>query len=206
MHKLLLDLPAQFETERLILRPYQAGDGAAYYTLAMNNKDHLLPFELGNPALNIQTLEDAEILVRQFALDWAARTIFFVGGWEKATDELVVQIVVMVVNWDIPEFEIGFFVDKDHEGKGFVTEGSRAMLRFAFDCLGAHRVSAGCNDTNLRSQHVIERLGLIREAHYRQNRPQVKLADGTFSGDYHYGMLRSEYDKLMQAKTENAFK
>ncbi len=196
MHKLLLDLPSQFETERLILRPYRAGDGDAYYKLALNNKEHLLPFEKGNPALDIHTEEDAEILVRQFALDWAARTIFFVGGWEKATNELVVQIVIMVVNWELPECEIGFFVDKDHEGRGFVTEGSRAMLRFAFDCLGAHRVSAGCNDTNLRSQHVIERLGLIREAHYRQNKAHIKLADGTFSGDYHYGLLRDEYNKL----------
>jgi len=196
MHKLLLDLPTQFETERLRLRPYQAGDGAAYYKLAQNNKKHLEPFELGNPALEINTEEEAEILMRQFAVDWAARNIFFVGGWEKATGELVVQIVLSVVNWYLPEFEIGFFVDKDHEGRGFVTEGSSAMLRFAFDCLGAHRVSAGCNDTNLRSQRAIERLGLIREAHIRQNKHHITLEDGTYSGEYHYGLLREEYNKL----------
>ncbi len=196
MHKMLLDLPAQIESERLILRPYQAGDGAAYYNLAQNNKKHLLPFEAGNAALEINTGEEAEILVREFAAEWVARSIFFVGGWEKATGELVVQIVLSVVNWYLPEFEIGFFVDKDHEGKGFVTEGSRAMLRFAFERLGAHRVSAGCNDTNIRSQHVLERCGFTREAHIRQNKHHIKLADGTFSGDYHYGMLREEYDKI----------
>ena len=196
MHKLLLDLPAQIETERLILRPYQAGDGAAYYTLAQNNKTHLLPFEAGNPALEINTEEEAEVLVRQFAIDWMARNIFFVGGWEKSTGKLVVQIVLPVVNWYLPEFELGFFVDKDHEGKGFVTEGSKAMLRFAFECLGAHRVSAGCNDTNVRSQHVIERCGFICEAHIRQNKHHIPLADGTFSGDYHYGMLHDEYNQL----------
>lgn len=196
MHKMLIDLPAQIETERLILRPYQAGDGADYYALALNNRTHLLPFEMGNPALSINTGEDAEILVRQFAIDWMARNIFFVGGWEKATGELVVQIVLSVVNWYLPEFELGFFVDKDHEGKGFVTEGSTAMLRFAFESLGAHRVSAGCNDTNVRSQRVIERLGFTREAHIRQNKHHIKLADGTFSGDYHYGMLREEYNQI----------
>ncbi len=197
MHKLLIDLPAQFETERLILRPYQVGDGAAYYKLAQNNKTHLLPFEAGNAALDINTEEEAEILVRQFAIDWMARNIFFVGGWEKATGQLVVQIVLSIVNWYLPEFELGFFVDKDHEGQGFVTEGSKAMLRFAFEYLGAHRVSAGCNDTNLRSQRVMERCGFIREAHIRQNKHHIKLADGTFSGDYHYGMLREEYNQMI---------
>jgi RimJ/RimL family protein N-acetyltransferase len=196
MHKMLLDLPSQFETERLILRPYQAGDGAAYYQLAQNNKAHLLPYEAGNPALSINNQESAEILVREFHAEWVSRSIFFVGGWEKATGELVVQIVVMVHKWDTSEFEIGFFVDKDHEGRGFVSEGARAMLRFAFECLGARRVSAGCNDTNLRSQRVLERCGFVREAHIRQNKPHIKRADGTASGDFLYGMLREEFNQL----------
>ena len=195
-HKLLLEIPDKIETERLLLRPYQAGDGAAYYQLALNNRDHLLPFEKGNPALNIKTLEDAEILVRQFGVDWAARSIFFAGGWEKTTQALVVQIVLMVVNWELPEFEIGYFVDKDHQGQGFVTEGARAMLRLAFECLGARRVSAGCSDANVRSQRVLERCGMVREGHIRQNKLHITHADGTPGGDYLYGMLRAEFENL----------
>jgi RimJ/RimL family protein N-acetyltransferase len=197
MHKMLLDLPTRLETERLILRPYQAGDGPAYYQLAQNNKTHLLPYEAGNPALSIHAVEDAEILVRELHAEWVARSIFFVGGWEKATGDLVVQVVVMVHKWETSEFEIGFFVDKDHEGMSFVTEGTRAMLRFAFECLEARRVSAGCNDTNLRSQRVLERCGFVREAHIRQNKPHIKRPDGTASGDYLYGMLREEFERLL---------
>ncbi|MBX3084458.1 MAG: GNAT family N-acetyltransferase [Anaerolineae bacterium] len=196
MHKMLLELPDRLETERLIIRPYQAGDGSAYYRLAQNNKAHLLPFEEGNPALAIQTEKDAEILMREFHAEWVCRNVFFVGGWEKATGTLVVQLVISVTHWDWRQFEIGYFVDKDHEGQGFVSEGVRAMLYFAFECLGAQRVSAGCNDTNVRSQHVIERSGFTREAHIRQSRCHIRCEDGTFSGDYHYGMLRAEYDRL----------
>lgn len=197
MHKMLLDLPSQVETERLILRPYRAGDGAAYYKLAQNNKSHLLPYEAGNPALAIHSLEDAEILVREFGAKWVARSIFFVGGWEKSSGELVVQVVISVVHWSTSEFEIGYFVDCAHQGHGFVTEGVCVMLRFAFDCLQARRISAGCNDTNLRSQHVLERCGFTREAHIRQNKPHIKHPDGSSSGDYLYGMLREEYETLL---------
>jgi RimJ/RimL family protein N-acetyltransferase len=197
MHKMLLDLPPQVETERLILRPYRAGDGPAYYKLAQCNKAHLLPYEAGNPALAIQSVDDAEILVREFHAKWVARSIFFAGGWEKTSGELIVQIVITVVHWSTSEFEIGYFVDCGHEGQGFVTEGVRAMLRFAFDHLQARRMAAGCNDTNLRSQHVLERCGFTREAHIRQNKPHIKRPDGTSSGDFLYGMLREEYERLL---------
>jgi RimJ/RimL family protein N-acetyltransferase len=192
MHKLLLDLPDQLHTERLTIRPYRAGDGPAYFRLCENNREHLLPFEKGNPALSLQNEEDAEILMRQFALDWAARTIFFFGVWD--TDQLVAQIVLMVVNWDTKQFSLGYFADKDQQGKGYITEASRAVLGFAFDHLDATRVSAECNELNTRSWKVMERCGMIREGHLRQTRPHLLREDGTASGDYLYAILRSEFD------------
>jgi len=189
----LYELPAHLETDRLLLRPYQPGDGAVYLRLCENNREHLLPYERGNPALDVRTLDDAEILVRDFAAAWVARNIFFMGAWEKSTGCLVAQIVLSVVSWDLPEFAVGYFVDKDHQGQGFVTEGVQAALRLAFDHLGAARVRLECNDTNERSIRVAERCGFVREGHLRQTRPHLTHADGTPSGDYLYGLLREEY-------------
>jgi RimJ/RimL family protein N-acetyltransferase len=196
MHKLLLDLPDSLATDRLIVRRYCAGDGPTYFRLCQNNKEHLLPFEEGNPALSINTVEDAEILMRQFAVDWSARAIFFFGVWEKTTDQLVAQIVLMVVDWSVPQFSLGYFVDKDQQGKGYITEASKAVLEFAFDHLGAARVSAECNELNTRSWQVMERCGMIREGHLRQNKPHLTREDGTRSGDYLYAILRSEFEAL----------
>lgn len=194
MHKILLDLPEQLETERLTLRPYRAGDGAAYLEMCLRNKSHLLPYEAGNPALNVQSLEDAESLVRQFAVDWTARQVFFMGAWLRSTDEFAAQIYIGVVSWDLPEFEIGYFVDCRHEGKGYVTEAARAAIAFCFTHLHAHRLRLGCNETNVRSQQVAERCGFKREGHIRQTHSHVLCADGTYSGDYLYGLLRSEFE------------
>ena len=193
MHKLLVELPPELKTERLILRSYRAGDGEAYYELCQNNKQHLLPFEEGNSALAVNCVEDAEILVREYAAAWMARNIFFMGAWEKATNRLVAQVVVMVVNWDLPEFAVGYFADKDQQGKGFVTEGVKAALQMVFERLGAVRVRLECNETNVRSIGVAERCGFVREGHLRQTHRGILCADGSFSGDYLYGMLRGEY-------------
>lgn len=195
MQPLLLDLPDQLETTRLIVRPYRAGNGAAYFDVCQRNRDHLARYETDNPARGVRTLDEAEVLVRQFALEWDARRAFFFGAWEKVSGAFAAQIYIGVVNWELPEFELGYFVDCAHEGQGYITEASRAALRFCFEALKAHRVRLSCSDTNARSFHVAERCGFVREAHLRQTR---KSPDGTFSGDYIYGLLRDEFISLQR--------
>jgi len=190
MHKLLLDIPTRIETERLYLRCYQAGDGPWYYEMSQKNKSHLARYESGNAVMTIDTEEDAEIAVRSFAATWVARNAFFLGAFRRDTHEFVAQIYVGAVNWDLPEFEIGYFVDAEHEGQGYVTEAAGAALGFAFEHLGAHRVRLRCDDTNERSFRVAERCGMLREGHMRENK---KNADGSISGTLHYGILRGEF-------------
>ena len=60
-----------------------------------------------------------------------------------------------------------------------------------FDHLGAHRASVECDDTNVRGIRVVERCGLIREGHIRENK---RNADGTLSGTLRFGLLRDEFE------------
>ena len=182
--------PTRFESERLILRPYQAGDGAMYYAVGQKNRQHLQRYEADNVILTVKNEQEAEALVQELAADWAARKCFFLGAWDKLSGEFVAQVYIGVVNWDTPEFEIGFFVDQDHEGQGYVTESVRAALDFVFEHLQAQRVSLRCNATNLRSQRVAERCGFTREGLLRQER---RHPDGSFSDSLIYGLLRREW-------------
>lgn len=198
MHRMLLSLPSRIETERLLLQPYSPGDGAAYLTLCLGNRDHLAQYETHNPAREVASLEDAEVLVRTFAADWAARSMFFFGLWLRDGGGLVGQVVLSPVTWTLPEFAIGYFVDHGHEGHGYITEAVNATVAFAFDCLGAARVRLGCNETNVRSVSVARRCGFVCEGLLRETRPEHRLPDGRASGDYIFAMLRSEYEARMR--------
>jgi len=193
MHKMLLDIPTRIETERLYLRCYAPGDGPWYYAMSQKNREHLACYESGNVVMTIKTEEDAEIAVRDLAADWVARNCFFMGAFDKRTDEFVAQIYVGPVNWELPEFAIGYFADVDHEGRGYVTEAVRAALEFIFEHLKAHRVRLECDDTNVRSIRVAERCGMVQEAHFRENK---RNPDGTLSGTLCFGLLRSEFETL----------
>jgi aminoglycoside 6'-N-acetyltransferase len=191
IEKSQLILPQRLETERLYIRPYQPGDEGWYHAMSQKNRGHLARYESDNPAMSINSTENAADLIRDLAAEWAARNCFFLGAFDKQTDAFIAQIYVGPVNWDLPEFQIGYFVDGDHEGQGYVTEAVQATLGFIFGHLHAHRVRLETDDTNVRSYQVAERCGMIREGHLRETK---KNPDGTMSGTLFYGLLRSDFE------------
>jgi ribosomal-protein-serine acetyltransferase len=193
MHKMLLEIPTRIEARRIYLRSYQAGDGPWYYAMSQQNRAHLARYEAENVVMSIESEQDAEALVRELAVDWAARNCFFMGTFDRETDAFVAQVYVGPVNWDLPEFEIGFFADQAHEGQGYVTAAVRAALGFIFQHLQAYRVRLQCDDTNERSWRVAERCGMVREGHFRENK---RNADGRLSGTLYYGLLKREFEAL----------
>jgi ribosomal-protein-alanine N-acetyltransferase len=190
MQPALPDIPSRMETERLYLRCYAEGDGRWYYPMSQQNRTHLSRYESDNPVMGIRSEREAEEVVRSFALQWAERRNFFLGAFDRMNDEFVAQVHVGLVSRELPEFQIGYFVDKAHEGHGYVSEAVRAALLFVFRHLNASRVRLECDDTNVRSMRVAERCGMVQEAHLRQNK---KNHDGSLSGTMIYGLLRSEF-------------
>jgi ribosomal-protein-alanine N-acetyltransferase len=67
------------------------------------------------------------------------------------------------------EANIGYELNPRDWGCGYATEAARAILRFGFDELGAHRVWAECVADNTGSARVLEKLGMRREAHFREH-------------------------------------
>ncbi len=176
-------------TARLHLRTYQPGDGAMLLEVAQRNRAHLQRYESQNSLLQPKNVAEAEALVAEFTRAGQQGEYALIGGFVADGAEFVVQVYVGVVDRSLPEFIMGYFVDVAHEGQGYVTEAVRAVLDWLLDDLQAHRVSLRCSDTNARSARVAERCGFQREGHLREMR---RDPDGTFSGAYLYGLLRSE--------------
>jgi len=190
MHQRLIDIPDRMETERLYLRPYRKGDGKWYFAMSQRNRAHLREYESGNVAMSIENEEEAEILMRDLAIDWEVRNCLFIGAFDRLKDEFIAQIYVGPVNWNLAEFEIGYFVDCQHEGKGYVTEAVLAVLDFLFTYLNAHRIRLQCDESNIRSCRLAERCGFIREGKFRENNINQ---DGSYTGTVFYGILRHEF-------------
>ncbi len=67
------------------------------------------------------------------------------------------------------QVEIGYVVDPAYGGQGYATEAVREELRICFEELGVRRVIAQCFADNEPSWRLMERLGMRREQHTKQD-------------------------------------
>ncbi|WDZ85647.1 GNAT family N-acetyltransferase [Micromonospora cathayae] len=90
---------------------------------------------------------------------------------------------------DRTQAELGYRLRRSAWGRGLATEGSRALIRYAFDQLGLRRVWAETMAVNVRSRRVLERAGLrhVRTFHLTWDDP----IPGTEHGEVEYEILRS---------------
>jgi len=138
---------------------------------------------------SIKTEEEAEIKVRKHSAEWFARDRFVMGIWLKSENKYVGQIWIEPKKWEVPSFEIGWFLDQGYQGRGIAKEAASRSLEFLFSDLNAHKVIAITRDTNSKSIKLAERLGFRREGHHRES----GIEDGKRYGLLYYGILRTEF-------------
>ena len=58
---------------------------------------------------------------------------------------------------------IGYYLDQQQNGKGYMTEAVKLAVDFAFKVLELHRIEAGVMPYNIRSIKVLEKAGFHKE-------------------------------------------
>ncbi len=187
MKPILLNLPEQFDTERLIISIYENGDGEEFFRLLQANYDHLLE-ELPETR-TIGTVDGAEEYVRIKRVAWLSRERLVAKVVEKSTGKMIGQLWIEP-KWDRLIFEIGYFVAENKQGKGYITEAVNRMIAFLFDELNATRLEIHTKATNLRSIRIAERCGFTQEARLRQ---RTRTNEGDMVDLLIFGLLKSEY-------------
>jgi RimJ/RimL family protein N-acetyltransferase len=86
--------------------------------------------------------------------------------------------------------EIGYVLDPAYAGQGYATEAVSEELRVCFEELGIRRVIAQCFADNEPSWRLMERLGMRREQHTRQDSLH---RDGRWLDGMMYALLRDEW-------------
>lgn len=99
-------------------------------------------------------------------------------------------------NRDFNAKEVGYIVNRDYQRKGYALEALEAVMERAFRS-DVHRVFAECDPRNECSWKLLEKAGLKREAHFRQNVFFHKDADGKpiWKDTYVYAKLSGD-DRL----------
>jgi RimJ/RimL family protein N-acetyltransferase len=173
-------------TERLELRPHDAGDLEAFHAIRSNPE---VARYLYNEPLSLDEARaklDLRIGARALAAenDWLPAAIV-----ERASGVMVGDVGL---NWRSVEHrtgEIGFTVDPAYQGRGYATEAARALLDWGFREFGLHRVIGRTEVRNTGSARVLERLGMRLEATLVEN----EWVKGEWQSELQYAILRREW-------------
>lgn len=89
--------------------------------------------------------------------------------------------------------DFGIAIERAYWNRGYGTDATRTILRFAFEEMNLHRVSLGVLDYNVRAQRCYEKCGFRVEGRLRQSR----FRDGRWCDEILMGILQDEFSTLI---------
>ncbi|QDY77583.1 GNAT family N-acetyltransferase [Streptomyces qinzhouensis] len=179
------------ETGRLVLRPFTADD--ADRLLALDNDPDVMRFINGGRPVSREAIVARTLprLLHDHPCSgtrgyWAARereTGTFLGWFEfRPLDDTDPAVV-----------ELGYRLNKAAWGRGYATEGSRALIDKGFTRLAVERVTANTMAVNRASRRVMEKSGLSLHRHFTGDWPEA--IPGSEHGDVEYELLRADWER-----------
>lgn len=133
-----------------------------------------------------------------FVTDMAVAPADVPGTWMqiaievRATGEMAGDCAVHTREDDSTQVEIGYTLDRKHQGKGYAHEAIHALLEYLFKTLNKRRITAITDARNEASIRLLESLGMRREGHFVEN----LWFKGEWGSEYQYAMLKREWDRL----------
>jgi RimJ/RimL family protein N-acetyltransferase len=147
-------------TERLVMRRFTQDDVELIVEL---DSDPEVTRWVGEPEPTTRTLVETLILPKLLGWHAAHANHGFWATHEVTTREFIGWFHYRPAKVAPHEPELGYRLRRAAWGKGYATEGSRALLAHAFEVLGDARVVAEAFRANRASTRVMEKLGMVHE-------------------------------------------
>jgi ribosomal-protein-alanine N-acetyltransferase len=171
-------------TARLLLRPLQAPDAPALFTIFSD--PGVMRYWSTPPWPSI---DSATELIASDGKAMAEGRYLRLGLERLADQALIGVCTLFALSPQCRRAEIGYALAARAWGCGYMDEALRGLLHHAFSALALNRVEADIDPRNQASARSLERLGFKKEGHLRER----WIVAGEVSDTALYGLLRSDW-------------
>lgn len=150
------------EAADIYLRPATIHDYTQWVEVRRRNQDYLKPYEPTWPAGCFDAdffKRRIERLNREWLTDHTYAFLIFTPD-HKLVGGLNINNVARGAG---QMASLGYWLDREHQGKGFMTQAGKAVLRYAFSTLDLARMNAATLVHNEKSRSMLLRLGFLEE-------------------------------------------
>ena len=174
------------ETRRLILRDYKLQDLSHYFKLKSCN-------DIWNYStfIPINTEDQAKEMLELLIDERKSGKYTFMALFEKETNEFLGEAGIISYNSYANRCEVGYNLLPKYWNKGYATEVTKALVKFAFDSLKVERIEALVILNNTPSCKVLEKSGMVLEGILRN----FNRCESGYRNVCYYAMISSDYFK-----------
>ena len=172
------------KTPRLILRRFTMDDVQNMFDLFCNDPQVTRFLSWGPHG----TVDNTKRLVKGWQLCYEDDTFY---NWCIEFEGLPIGGIDLIMRSEKSlRAELGYCLATKYSGRGIVTEAACAVLTFAFEDIGLHKICAKHDIENPASGRIMQKLGMRQEGYMKLDAQRL---DGTYSDMILYGILRDEW-------------
>lgn len=152
------------ESERLLFREIISSDSKDLFLIRTDDK---VMRYMDLPKMG--SINDAEKLIQSRLESYKAGNSINWGIIEKTTNSFIGYFGYWRIIKEHCRAEIGYALNQKYWGSGYMTECLKTMIKYGFNELQLHSIEANVNPKNENSIKLLERIGFIKEAYFREN-------------------------------------
>jgi len=134
-----------------------------------------------------KTADDGLAFIRSSLEMFAAHQGFAAAIWYR--NRVAGVIGTHRIDWRNRRVELGYWLAREFEGKGIITDACRLAITHLFREMDLNRVEIRCAAGNAKSSAIPRRLGFKLEGTHRDE----ELVNGRYHDLLVFGMLKSEW-------------
>lgn len=159
----------KFKGEKIYIRFLEEPDAQSLFDLQLRNKEFFEKY-VATRKNDFYTLESQQTLIKESIIKRDKDENYLFGIFENSTDELIGNVTLSeVLRGPLQSCFIGYYLNFQHNGKGYMQEAVKLAVKFAFDEIHIHRIEAGVMPHNQPSMRVLEKAGFHKEGIARKN-------------------------------------
>jgi [ribosomal protein S5]-alanine N-acetyltransferase len=179
----------------IILRYLEASDAESLLQLRKENRQFFQAFEPIRTESHF-TYEEQLKEIQKATLDIEKDSSYIYGIFHRETQQLVGRITLSgIVRGPFQNANLGYYLDKKYNGKGYVTEAVRIILDLAFDELQLHRVQAAVMPRNIASKRILEKTGFKKEGYS----PRYLKINGSWEDHEIYAITKEDVELVLKS-------
>ena len=172
-------------TRRLLLREFTQDDWPDLHTI--ESDPEVARYQSFEP----RTRADAHAYVQGVLAEarLQPRRTYDLAVVLRASNRMIGRCGLHLTNVELREGMVWYTLLRALWGQGYTPEALRSLVDFGFSELKLHRVWAECDPLNRASYRVLEKLGMQREGHLREN----AWIKGAWTDSFIYAILDREW-------------